>query len=652
MTRAPGARERLVGGLAAGVVAAAIALAAGATDAFRTLEARTGDLRLRAEARLGAGRPDSSIVIVDIDDESLRAFRESLGRWPWRRDAHAAILEVIALGRPRAVAYDVLFAERDLAHPGADAALAAATAEAGAPVIHAVVFERRLEEPAEPTAPDSPDFLAAFALPFVVPPRLAPAYREAAPPVRELLGGAAGIGAIDRAPDPDGVERLEPLLARHRARTYPALALAAAAGGRAGYDRLAVRHDELHFDGAAVPFEAGRLRAHWRGAYADRPYPVVPAHAVLRAYSAIATGREPPIDSEVFAGRVVLVGSSAAGVGDILASPFGPAEPGVLLHATLLDTLVSKAFLRAPTPLVAAVVTALVALLAGLGVAAARSVRNGAIALAGVLLGWTAVAAAAFFAAGWILPWAGPALAAIVAYGAASAGSWLTEGRRHREIKRAFGKFLPPDVVETIAADPMLQRRVDRRELTILFADVRGFTTLSERHGAERIVETLNELFAEMVEAIFQHHGTLDKFLGDGLMAFFGAPLPQPDHAACACRAAREMLARLERLNERWTAAGRPRLEIGIGIHSGEAVVGFVGDVERRLEYTAIGDAVNLASRLQDLTKELDAPVLVSEETARRAGSSFATRPLGARRIRGREEAVDVFALETAEGGG
>jgi adenylate cyclase len=630
-------------GLAAGGLAAAIALAAGATDAFRALESRTGDLRLRAEAGLADGAPDSSIVIIDIDNQSLREAGEAFGRWPWPRNVHAAILDFVAVGRPRAVGYDVLFAEPDAQRPEADSTLAAATARVGAPVVHAVVFVRQGEAP-EPS-PAAPA-LAGFALPFAAPPGLAVAYADAAAPLPELLAAAAGVGAIDRFPDPDGVERREPLLASIGDDSYPALALAVALGGRAGYPRLAARDGRLFLDDEPLPLENGRLRAHWRGAYPDRPYPVVAAHTVLRSYSEIATGGEPALDPAVFADRLVLIGSSATGVGDVFASPFGPTEPGVLLHATILDTLLRRDFLHAPSAPMAAAMTAVLGLLAGLLVAGARSARGAAARFLALSIGWTLIALAAFFAAGWILPWAGPMLAAGIAYGAASAGSWLTEGRRHREIKRAFGKFLPPDVVESIAADRGLQRRVDGREITVLFADVRGFTTLSERIGPERSVETLNELFSGMVEVLFRHGGTLDKFLGDGLMALFGAPLSQPDHAARACRAAIEMMARLEDLNVEFAAAGRPTLAIGIGVHTGEAVVGFIGDVERRLDYTAIGDTVNLASRLQGQTKELGASIVVSAETARQAGDAFALRPLGEVRVRGRNEPVGVYALE------
>ncbi len=650
-------RQRLLLGLAAGLGASLLALLLFRLDVFRALEDRSVDARFRLERTLaGASRaPAAPIAIVDVDNESLRLYQAELGRWPWPREVHGAVLDFLALGRPRAVALDFLFTEPDLKNAAGDSALAAST-RALPGTFHSLIFD----DPRGATTRAArmerellrrEDRLAAlrrFALPGPPPPaEAAPDYATLDVPLGLLLEATTGVGAINLATDPDGTSRLEYLLHRYGGRTYPSLPLAIALGGPAGYGRLRMGPTGLELRPAArLPLDHGKLWIHWRGSFSDRVYPVYPVSRLIQSYVQISEGAKPDLDPAVFAGKLVLVGSSATGVGDIVPTPFGANEPGVLVHASLLDTLLTGDFLTPASPAWRAGLVLLAGLLTGVAIAAIPSALWSAVTFL-ALLALLAACAVGGFSTGRLLPWAAPTLAAAVAFSGSMVGGYVTEGRRKRELKRAFSKFLSPEMVDTIARDAgSFRQTAERRELTVLFTDIRNFTTLSEALPPEEVAHLLNEYLREMVEVVFRHAGTLDKYIGDAVMAFYGAPLPQPDHALAACRTALDMLASLERLNAAWSEAGRPRLDIGIGISTGEVVVGFIGDYERRMEYTVIGDTVNLASRLEGLNKEKGTHILLSEFTRARAGDKIRTVPLGEVRVKGKERPVTIYALE------
>jgi adenylate cyclase len=675
-------RQRFLLGSAAGVVAALATLGLFRLSFFQGLENRTTDARFRIERALaGRSAPASTIIIVDIDNESLRLYQDELGRWPWPREVHGALVDLLALGAPRAVAFDFLFAEPDRANPASDSAFAASAA--ALPTFQAMIFDqpggaRDRAARMERELLNRGERLKALRR-FALPPGewRAPSFATVDMPLGVLLESAAGVGAINLAADPDGTARREHLLYRYAGATYPSLPLALALEGPRGYARLrqtgqglmlldadtvtadtadggersaglpARSSTALRDAGRPIPLDEGRLWIHWRGGYADRPYPVVPVSRLIQSYVQISRGEEPDLDTARFAGAYVIVGSSATGLADIVPSPFGANEPGVMVHASILDTLLSGDFLSPPAAAETALLVLLTAVTTGVAIAAIPSVFWSVVVFL-LLLGSLTAGAVGSFLSGHILPWAAPTLAGAIAFTASMVGGYALEGRRKRELKRAFSRFLSPEMVDTITQNAAgFRQTAERRELTVLFSDIRGFTTLSEALPPEEVAGLLNEYLSEMVGLVFKHGGTLDKYIGDAVMAFFGAPLPQPDHALVACRTALEMLAALDRLNRKWATDGRPPLEIGIGINTGEVVVGFIGDYERRMDYTVIGDHVNLASRLEGLNKEKGTRVLLSEWTYVRARDKICATPLGEVRVKGKEQAVAIYALES-----
>jgi len=579
------------------------------------------------------------ILIVAIDDTSLQPQHE--GRWPWSRRTHAELIR--RLKGARAIALDVILAEPEATAPGTagegpDAELARAIGEAGNVVLPAhravkMEYQRRRAE----VAWGCPRPQGTAALPVVQMENLLP-------PVSPIAEAAAAIGYVDIAPDSDGIfRRVEPLRQGSDGRVYPHVATAVAAlvtGRELPQVAAATGAGALGLGGAECPLdEHGRMLISYCG----------PAGTIERVSAwEVLEGRVGP---ERFEGRIVIVGATASGLYDNRPSPYRSAGrecPGVETNANILNTLLHSG---ARKPAGRSLAWALFAL--ALGLAVGWLAWSGGEILGPLLATVLAlgVALPSFFLAFTfmrsVIPYGGILLAALIPLAIA-----IPErlGRDKRLIRGQFAAYVSPEVLQQLTDEPELVARGVRREVTLLFADVRGSTALSEHTEPQVWVAQLNEYLAQMSEAIFEHDGYLDKFMGDGIMAAWNAFGTQPEHAIMAMKAAQEMLRRLEVLNRYWERhPQRTPLRIGIGLHCGEAIVGNVGS-EQRMQYTAIGDTVNTASRLEGLTKLHGRQLLASETVAARIPPEIARLvALGEGQVRGREATVRIFGLADEE---
>jgi adenylate cyclase len=350
---------------------------------------------------------------------------------------------------------------------------------------------------------------------------------------------------------------------------------------------------------------------------------------------------KPLRDPHELAGKIVLVGTSAPGLMDMRLTPLDSNYPGVEVLATAIDNLDRGDWLRqVPRPYALPFALALIGLIAfafARGVSAARTGY--------ALLGVSAVTLGAAWLAlvnGTFVPVFAPLAAGWAFYLASTTLAYLDERAQRLRTAGAFKRFLDPQVVSELIGRGEIdyRARAVTREITVLFSDIRGFTSLSETAAPDDVVALLNRYFTSQVEIIFKHGGTLDKFIGDGIMAFWGAPTAHPDHARRAVLAALEMSAALDELRSELGALGAG-LDIGIGLHTGSAVVGFIGSDER-LDYTAIGDTVNCASRVESTTKGISR-ILVSRTTREAAGEGFEWRDRGLHRVKGRGEELHLF---------
>jgi adenylate cyclase len=348
----------------------------------------------------------------------------------------------------------------------------------------------------------------------------------------------------------------------------------------------------------------------------------------------ILAGEKPLVDPARFRHTVVIVGTTAPGLHDLIPVPFSEGKmPGMQIHASMLDSVLSGRFMQ-PAPGWAGVAALLLCtLVAGIGL-----MRLGV---------WPGVVLSAA---------TGAALAA-VALALFGQGLWLrmiepVEDREKRRVKRLFSRYVSKDVFDQLMSDPSKAGLGGaRRSMTVLFSDIRGFTTFSEQGEPEAIVQQLNEYLSRMVHVVFEHRGTVDKFIGDAVMALFGAPLDDADHAEHAVQAALAMLKELEELNRGWAAEGRPTLAIGVGVNTGDMVAGNIGS-ESIMSYTVIGDAVNLGSRLESLNKQYGTSVIISDATRERLRGRYDIRALGDVVVKGKSQPVAIFEVREATGAG
>ncbi len=634
----------------AALMGAAVALVFGVlhlAGGLSRVENLAYDLRFRLLAR-----PDlvsKEVAIIDIDNASLanEDMRENFGRWPWRRRLYAQLLWYLRQAPARAVGIDLMFGGRD-EHPGDDEAFARLLGEKRDTMLAFILNRVEVTGTGREVSPAQARLRQNTWT--VGNPQCGPGFEYPGVEIslEELNAQARGLGGITAEPDSDGVLRRAPLLLRYTGAYYPSLALALAAPSVDSSDGRKANFNcrgSLRIGTREIPVEAksGQPLLFWYGP--EFTFSYYPVWEIFNSALDMANGQKPKIPPSVFKDRIVLIGTSATALADFRPTPFSAHMPGVEAHATLISNLLRGHFVQAAGNAWALV--AILALSLGTSLAVWRFADwrlYTAVALA-LTAGFLVLNFLLFSRERISLALVAPVAALAFTYGAGNLTRYVTEGREKKRYRSTLLKYVAPQLVEAIMKDGRLaQLHNEKRELTVLFSDVRGFTSISEKIPVNELVATLNEFLNAMVEVIFRHGGTLDKFVGDCVMAFWGAPVAQENHAELAARAALEMQAALERLNERWQKENRPELKIGVGLNSGEMIFGNIGS-ERRMDFTVIGDNVNLASRLESSTKELKASIVISDATYQHISAMAEVRDLGTIHVKGKDVPIKVYEL-------
>lgn len=612
-----------------------------------------------------APRPyeDAPVRIVEIDDESIRR----LGQWPWPRDEVALLTNRLAEAGAAVIAFDIVFSEPDRTSPvrlaerlradgdqeaaiildrlpDPDAAFGETLATSPAVLGYFLTFEDRGTVP-EPTAG-----LAVVG----TQPSNVPVFSGAIVPLPDLAAAAAGTGFVSTVGDADGIVRRAPLIARQDDQLLPSLSLEALrVAQQAG--AILVKSDDASGEhgggrGDVVAIQVGDFEiptSHrgemWLRYTEPQPARVVPAWRVLE-------GQMTPEESAAaFAGQIVFVGASAVGLRDLVATPIEERALGVSIHAQATEQAILGQFLMRPDW--APGLERFLLVIAGLALAfgmphlGARLSAVAGLCAIGVMVGasWWA-----FKAQNFLIDPTWPVLGLVVTYGVVTGATYFREERRRAFIHGAFDRYLAPEMVKRIVADPgHLELGGEEREMTVLFCDIRGFSRISEGMAPQDIIRFLIAFLTPMCDLLLARKATIDKFIGDAIVAFWNAPLDDPDHPANAARGALEMVDALKQLNE--TMAAHPdtpwpgEVRIGIGLNCGRCCVGNMGAAQR-LSYSLIGDTVNLASRIEGLTKYYGVSIAIGSALQKEL-PQFATLELDRVQVVGRETPETLYAL-------
>jgi adenylate cyclase len=630
------------------ILVTAIAGAAQHFNVLQRLENIAYDWQLTL-ARQGTPQPENIEVIL-VDDASLKAMDPIVGHWPWPRSVFADVIDFLAQGKPKAIIFDILFSEPESAaerqNYSGDARLIESTEYAGM-VYHSLLLMHDDELAAYGAAPLPENISryksAALAQGMLQPQTLLFAQQSTRPeynsfflPIDGLYQAAAGIGVVTADKDADGVLRRMVPFFQYQDKNYPALATTA----------LDLTNSQSKTESTTgqptVPLTAqGELLVN------QYPFENYSMGAVLTAKAKLDAGDIANLSlyPDEFKDKYVFIGTSALGLHDLKPTPLTNNTPGVHMHASVLGNFLQNDFLTPPKDIVTYISIILAALLTALAVLASnRLVLQFALPLL-VAAGYIGITVWQFHQ-NQVMVIVTPTLGIMLAWAMCYSYLLFTEEKEKNKIRKIFSQYVSPAALTAMVDEYENYAKAgngSKEIVTVLFSDVRGFTTLSENLPPEQVVEILNFYFSKMTEAVHKHNGTIDKFIGDATMAIWGAPIKSDNHAIDAVNAAMEMMEKLKEVNAWLEEKNLPSLKIGIGINTGEAILGSIGS-EQKADYTVIGDTVNLASRLEGVTKQYDCEIIVSEATKKALNDRIPCHVVDMIKVKGKENAIKIYS--------
>ncbi len=604
-----------------------------------SVELKTLDMRF-----LEASHPeeaDTNIVLVAIDQNSLEEAADRNVQWPWPREFYGLLVDYLHAAGAATVSFDILLDRHDFDRRESDGAISdSAFAEAvrtSGNVLLVTQLARR-ERGDQPGGAILDRHLTKGEFSTIAVPR----YDRATPPIAEFQDASRILAVTNFESDPDGISRRVPLVYQFNQRYLPYY-------GLANYmlDK-GIALSKLPEVVKEIPVSNdGHFLIYWygRGGTAG-VFKYYPIGSVIQSAIDLKQGKTPRLSPSLFKNKSIFVGGTAPGLLDLRPTPFTSIEPypGMEIHATMLSNLLNQHFLRETPSWMTAVLVIALSFLGALLFFRIRKLSVSITTFVVSLLVFVGLTFILFYESKIWVPIIGPSVALVSTFAFAAFFSYATEGRQRRELRRAFNRYLSPAVVSQIVeSSGALELGGNTVEGTVYFSDIKDFTNIAEAMQPKELVTYLNEYFSLASDLILKRDAMLDKYIGDAIMAIFGAPIPKPDHAKLACLTALEIQRSLGAYYRK-KSAQTPQFITRIGLNSGKMIVGNIGST-KRLDYTAIGDTVNLASRLEGVNKFFGTKIMISENVYQRAKDSIEARELDLIRVKGKNVPIRIYEL-------
>jgi adenylate cyclase len=621
------------------------------TKVQKSLEMASFDLRLNLSNKNIKG--SDKVAILLIDEASLDQMKSQLGRWPWPRDIYAEVIDFLAMSEAKAVLFDIIFPSPQVPRNengalGDDDSIFVESTLNSEIAYHAFQLLKDKEDEVNKSIlnqklPD--DFIKKYSIKDIN-------FKNEVKfkknnnfylPIYELYQSAKGVGIVEFQPDPDGVYRRTHLIRKYQDNYFPVLSLSVLR------DVLGIRNIEvldniLSLDGEKIPIQDdGSFLVNMKKEF--NPYSI---GGVLATINQIKTGEMENllISPEEFKDKIVLIGGSAVGVEDLKMTSIGKNIPGVYLHASIISNILEKDYINVPFETLTLLLVLALSFIISMSVLGSQNIfLHNAVPIF-IILAFITIAYVLFdFYRYWIVLVA-PLTQLVLTYVGSFVYLSATEGREKRKTRKMLAQYVSPAVLSEVmdkTKNSLTAEVGNKVELTVLFSDVRSFTSFSENTEAEQVVEMLNYYLDRMVSIVFKYGGTLDKFIGDAVMAFWGAPIKTDDHARKSTLAALEMHEQLREINKDFAEKSYPPFLIGVGLNTGEVILGNIGS-EKKLDYTVIGDNVNLASRMEGLTKPYFSEILISESTYKQLGDDIPCRIVDLVKVKGKNRPIAIYS--------